>query len=214
MERKVQARHRPSRWREMGWWAFGATLVVAVALWYGARQGYIGRSVVWALNSLVEPIEILRNGIAVDTVAPGELVRLRVWHRSAAAPSWRIIRPGKPPLGEPMEGAMPAAQQSVGRRVWSITPDVAGQRYFAPLITNTTPSGITVEVNAGTAAAARCNCIVPRGAVRAHIGYYRLYANSTVAAYNAAHPYEGPHSDRGDFAARVAPSSGAIVLTY
>jgi hypothetical protein len=71
-----------------------------------------------------------------------------------------------------------------------------------------------VEVNPGTAAAVRCDCIVPRGAVRAHIGYYRFYANSTVAAYNAAHPYRGPHSDRSDFAVRVAPRSGAIVLTY
>jgi eukaryotic-like serine/threonine-protein kinase len=214
VERKLQGRQRPARWREMGWWAFGATAVVAVALWYGARQGYIGRSVVWALNSLVEPIEILRNGSPVDTVAPGELVRLWVSRRSNAALRWRVIRPGKPPLGEPMEGAMPAAQQSAGRRVWSITPEVAGQRFFAPLITNTTPSDITVEVNPGTAAALRCNCVVPRGAVRAHIGYYRSYANSTVAAYNAAHPYAGPHSDRNDFAARVAPSSGAIVLTY
>jgi len=71
-----------------------------------------------------------------------------------------------------------------------------------------------VEVNAGTAAAVRCDCVVPRGAVRAHIGYYRFFANSTVAAYNAAHPYAGPHNDRGDFATRVASSSGAIVLTY
>lgn len=214
VERKIQGRQRPGRWREMGWWAFGATAVVAVALWYGARQGYIGRSVVWALNSLVEPIEILRRGIPVDTVAPGEIVRLRVSRRSAAAPRWRVIRPGKPPLGEAMEGAMPALQQGVGRRVWSIIPEVAGQRFFAPLITNTTPSDITVEVNPGTAAAVRCNCVVPRGAVRAHIGYYRFYANSTVAAYNAAHPYTGPHSDRGGFATRVAPRSGAIVLTY
>ena len=214
VERKVQSRQRPARWREMGWWAFAAVVIGGVGLWYGERQGYIGRSVVWALNSLVDPIEILRNGIAVDTVAPGELVRLRVWRRSASAPRWRVIRPGNPPLGEPMEGAMPAVQQSAGRRVWSINPETAGQRFFSPLITNTTPSDITVEVNAGTAAAVRCNCVVPRGAVRAHIGYYRLYANSTVAAYNSAHPYTGPHSDRSDFAARVAPSSGAIVLTY
>lgn len=109
---------------------------------------------------------------------------------------------------------MPPVQQSAGRRVWSITPEVAGQRFFAPLITNTTPSDITLEINAGTASAVRCNCIVPRGAVRAHIGYYRLFANSTLAAYNAAHPYTGPHSDRGDFAARVVPKSGVIVVTY
>jgi hypothetical protein len=214
VERKVQAREQPSRWREMGWWAFGATLVGALALWFGMRQGYIGSSVAWARNSLVEPVEVLRNGVPVDTIAPDAMVRLRVPRRSAAEPRWRLIRPGVSPLGEALEGPMPPIERRGGRRVWSITAQVAGQRYFAPLITNTTPSDITVEVNPGTAVAVRCNCIVPRGAVRAHIGYYRFYANSAVAAYNAAHPYAGPHSDRADFARGVSPESGTIVLQY
>jgi hypothetical protein len=198
----------------MGWWAFAAAVVGGLGLWYGAREGYIGRSVVWAQNSLVEPVEILRNGSPVDTVVPDAMARLWVSRRSPGEFRWRVMRPGTPPLGEPLEGAMPAVERGAGRRMWRITAETAGQRFFAPLVTNTTPSDITVEVNAGTAAAVRCDCVVPRGAVRAHIGYYRFYANSTVAAYNAAHPYSGPHSDRGDFAARVALTSGAIVLTY
>jgi len=214
VERKVQSRLRPRRWREMGWWAFVAVVVGGVGWWYGTRQGYIGASVVWVQNGLVEPVEILRHGTPVDTVAPDAMVRFRVSPRSVANVTWRVVRPGTPPLGEPLEGAMPVLQRGVGRRVWHITAEAAGQRFFAPLVTNTTPSDITVEINAGTAATVRCNCVVPRGAVRAHVGYFRLYANSTVAAYNAAHPYTGPHSDRNDFAARVAPGSGAIVLTY
>jgi hypothetical protein len=215
VEREVQARShpRPRRWRDMGWWAFAAVVIGGAGLWYAKQQGYIGRSVVWVLNPLVEPIEILRSGVPVDTVSPRELVRLWVSRRSAV-PRWRLIRRGNPPLGAPMEGEMPAIQQSAGRRIWTITPEVGGQRFFAPLITNTTASDVTLEINPGTAAAVRCNCVVPRGAVRAHVGYYRFYANSSVAAYNAAHPYVGPHSDRGDFATRVAPNSGAIVLTY
>jgi hypothetical protein len=214
VERKVQSRQRPGRWREMGWWAFAAAVIGALGLWYGGREGYIGRSVVWAQNSLVEPVEILRNGAPVDTVVPDAMRRIWVSRRSAGEFRWRIIRRGGPPLGEAVEGAMPVVARGVGKRVWRILAEAGGQRFFAPLITNTTPSDITVEVNPGTAAATRCDCVVPRGAVRAHIGYYRFYANSTVAAYNAAHPYTGPHSDRGDFATRVAPSSGAIVLTY
>ena len=50
--------------------------------------------------------------------------------------------------------------------------------------------------------------------MRTHIGYYRLYRNSTIAAYNNAHPYIGPHADREGFAPRVAPRSGAVVLTF
>ena len=174
----------------------------------------VGPPVVWAHNGLVEPVEILRNGRPVDTLAPDAMARLRVRPGAVAQVRWRLVRPGNPPLGEPMEGSMTLPPRTVGRRVWHLTAEAEGQRYFAPLITNTTPSDITLEVNPGTAAAVRCNCLVPRGAVRSHIGYYRLFANSGLAAYNAAHPYAGPHADRSDFATRVAPRSGVVVLTY
>jgi len=211
---RIEERPRRIPWREMGWWAFAAVLIGGLGLWYGTRQGFIGGSIVWAQNTLVEPVEILQNGAPVDTVVPAAKARLEISPRRSTELRWRLLRPGNPPLGEAMGGTMPVLGQGIGRRVWHIGPEVAGQRFFAPLINNTTPSDITVEVNPGTAAAVRCNCVVPRGAVRAHIGYYRLYANSTVAAYNAAHPYVGPHSDRDDFASQVARSSGAIVLTY
>lgn len=214
VERKIAERPHPTRWRAMGWWGIAAAVIGGLGLWYGMRQGFIGGSVVWAQNSLVEPVEILRNGSPVDTVGPDARARLRISARSSTELRWRLLRPGNPPLGEAMEGVMPVLERGLGRRVWHVGAGAAGQRFFAPLISNTTPSDITVEINPGTAVAVRCNCVVPRGAVRAHVGYYRLYANSTVAAYNAAHPYTGPHSDQGDFAARVAPNSGAIVLTY
>jgi len=95
-----------------------------------------------------------------------------------------------------------------------VSAEVGGQRYFAPLITNASASDITLEVNPGTAAAVRCNCLVSKGAVRTHIGYYRLYQNTSVAAYNSVHPYIGPHADRHGFAGRVAPQSGVVVLTF
>jgi len=66
-----------------------------------------------------------------------------------------------------------------------VSADVDGQHYFAPLITNGSASDITLEINPGTAAAVRCNCLVSKGAVRTHIGYYRLYQNSSVAATTA-----------------------------
>src|SRR5438067_1025451 len=127
---------------------------------------------------------------------------------------WRLLRPGSPPLGEPMEGALGPFTSVRGRRVARIAAAVGSQSFFAPLITNSSASDITLEVNPGTAAAARCGCLVPRGAVRAHIGYYRLYRNSVVAAYNTVHPYSGPHVDREGFAARVTPPGGAVVLEF
>ena len=215
LERKVR-RSRETRLqvRAWGWGGLAGVVVGALGLWYAGRQGYVGPPVVWAHNGLVEPAEILRNGRPVDTLAPDAMARLRVRPGAVAEVRWRLVRPGNPPLGEPMEGSMTLPPRTVGRRVWHLTAEAEGQRYFAPLITNTTPSDITLEVNPGTAAAVRCNCLVPRGAVRSHIGYYRLFANSGLAAYNAAHPYAGPHADRSDFATRVAPRSGVVVLTY
>ena len=215
LERKVR-RSRETRLqvRAWGWGGLAGVVVGALGLWYAGRQGYVGPPVMWAHNGIVEPVEILRNGRPVDTLAPDAMARLRVRPGAVAQVRWRLVRPGNPPLGEPMEGSMTLPPRTVGRRVWHLTAEAEGQRYFAPLITNTTPSDITLEVNPGTAAAVRCNCLVPRGAVRSHIGYYRLFANSGLAAYNAAHPYAGPHADRSDFATRVAPRSGVVVLTY
>src|SRR5205809_440692 len=116
--------------------------------------------------------------------------------------------------GLALVGPLPEFRRLRGRRIAPIVAEVGGQTYFAPLVTNTSATDITIEVNPGTQAAVRCNCLVPKGAVRTHIGYYRLYRNSTIAAYNNAHPYLGPHVDREGFAPRVALRSGAVVLVF
>jgi len=202
-----------SRTARLGWWTAGA-LAVLVGGGVARRAGYLGSAVAFVQNTLVEPVEILRDGVAVDTVGPDATARLWVPPGRDAGLSWRLLRPGDPPLGEPMEGSLAPFARIRGRRVARVTAAVGSQAYFAPLITNTSASDITLEVNSGTAAAARCACLVPRGAVRAHIGYYRLYRNSAVAAYNSAHPYTGPHVDREGFAARVTPPDGAVVLEF
>ncbi len=213
VERKVrEASTATSRiWATTLW--ISGVLVGVVGLWWAGREGLVGRPLVLVQNGLVEPVEILRNGVPVDTIAPNHVVRMRIWRESAAAARWRLIRPGNPPIGEPMEGDLTGPAPRFGRQTWHIEAQAGGQAYFAPLVTNTTPSDITVEVNPGTQAAVRCNCLVPRGAVRVHVGYYRLYANSGLAAYNAAHPYTGPHADQTVSGSSVA-ASGAVVVTY
>src|SRR6266513_2271075 len=202
-----------ARTARLGWWA-AAALALVVAGGVARRAGYLGSAAAFVHNGLVEPVEILRDGTPLDTVAPDATTRLWLPPGRDAGLGWRLLRPGSPPLGEPMEGALGPFTSVRGRRVARIAAAVGSQSYFAPLITNTSASDITLEVNPGTAAAARCGCLVPRGAVRAHIGYYRLYRNSAVAAYNSAHPYTGPHVDRDGFAERVAPLGGAVVLEF
>src|SRR5213080_4004225 len=193
-----------SRTARLGWWAAGA-LALIVAGGVARRAGYLGSAAAFVHNGLVEPVEILRDGTPLDTVAPDATTRLWLPPGRDAGLGWRLLRPGNPPLGEPMVGQLGPFTPSRGRRIAQVAATAGSQSYFAPLITNTSASDITLEVNPGTAAAARCGCLVPRGAVRAHIGYYRLYRNSVVAAYNTAHPYSGPHVDREGFAARVTP---------
>ncbi len=197
-----------------GWVVVVAGAVVVGGAWFARRAGFIGTGVVFVHNALVEPVEILKDGAPVDTVRPESTMRLFLQRGAGADFRWRLIRPGTPPIGEPMEDGVSALRRVAGRRIWRITAEVDGQRYFAPLITNTTASDLALEVNPGTRAAVRCDCVVPKGAVRTHIGYYRLYANSSVSGFNSTHPYIGPHTDREGFAARVAPRSGAVMLTF
>lgn len=210
VRRSGEMRARSTR---LVWWAIAGFAVLAgggVARW----AGYLGSSAGFVQNALVEPIEILGDGVPFDTVAAEATGRLKEPHVRPVALRWRLLRPGRPPIGEPMEGPLPPFERVQGRRVAGVRAELGGQAYFAPLVTNTSASDITLAVNPGTSAEVRCECLVPRGAVRTHVGYYRLYQNSTVAAYNSAHPYNGPHVDRQGFASRVAATSGAVVLEF
>ena len=212
LERQVRRSGEMRRFSgRLGWWVAGALALVLVGGGWARRAGYLGSGVGFLHNDLIEPIELLRDGVPADTVAGAATVRLR---QGRGELRWRLLRPGTPGIGEALEGPLPLLERVRGRRLATVTATAGGQAYFAPLITNTSSSDITLEVNPGTAAAVRCNCLVPKGAAGIHIGYYRLYQNSSVAAYNSAHPYFGPHVDRQGFATRVAPHSGAVVLTF
>src|SRR6266704_1065291 len=214
LERQVRRSGQVRRGSTRIGWVAGVLGVVLVAGWLARRAGYLGSGVASLHNALVEPIEILSNGVPVDTVAPEATERLSLPRGQRGGLRWRLVRPGNPPIGEPLEWPLPAFPPAGGRLLADVSAEADGQRYFAPLITNASASDITLEVNPGTAAAVRCNCLVSKGAVRTHIGYYRLYQNSSVAAYNSAHPYIGPHADRHGFAGRVVPQSGVVVLSF
>src|SRR5204862_140530 len=161
VERRVRrsdaVRLRPGRF---GWWVGGGLALVASGLLLARGAGFVGAGVAFAHNALVEPVEILLDGAPIDTVRPDATARLAVSRGRGdgagggrAELRWRLIRPGNPPIGEALEGPLPAFQRLRGRRVAPIVPEVGGQSYFAPLVTNTTATDITIEVNPGTQAA-------------------------------------------------------------
>jgi len=76
--------------------------------WLARRAGYLGSGVASLHNALVEPIEILSNGVPVDTVAPEATERLSLPRGQRTGLRWRLIRPGRTPIGEPLEGPLPA----------------------------------------------------------------------------------------------------------
>src|SRR5438094_2444266 len=122
VRRSGELRPAPSR---LGWWLLGGVaLALGVwAVWYLGRTGVIGSGVVWVHNGLVEPVEILRDGSPLDTVAPEASMRLTLARGTRGEVRWRLLRPGSPPIGEPLEGALPPARRVRGRRVAAIGPE-------------------------------------------------------------------------------------------
>src|SRR6266516_5186684 len=136
----------------LGWWVAGVLGAALVAGGLARRAGYLGPGVASVHNALVEPIEILSHGVPVDTVAPEATQRLSPRRGQRGELRWRLIRPGNPPIGEPLEGPLPAFPRAGGRVLADVSAEVGGQRYFAPIITNASASDITLEVNPGSAA--------------------------------------------------------------
>lgn len=115
------------------------------------------------------------------TLAPGGAMDLKVPRSGSVALRWEAVRPmvGAFPVGERLNGSATVTKPARGTRL-TIGAAGSGFAYFAPLITNAASQPLRIVVNAGLAGAYDCACQVPPGAVRMPIGYYRLYANSTV----------------------------------
>jgi cobalamin biosynthesis protein CbiG len=91
------------------------------------------------------------------------------------------------------------------------TASPKGGNYFAPLITNETGKPLTITINAGLAGAMSCSCTVPPGAVRMEIGYYALFANSTVRAEEVGGLRTATFKDLGP---QVDATTGRVGLLF
>jgi len=98
-----------------------------------------------------------------------------------------------------------------GRMRVNATARPKSGNYFAPLITNETGKSITLTVNAGLGGALNCGCTVPPGAVRMQIGYYPLFANSTVRAEEVGTVRTATFKELGP---QVDATSGVVGLLF
>ncbi len=136
-------------------------------------------------NELAAPVRLVVGNEPPRTLAPGAEVRVAVPRGAAAVVQWSLVRPlsaDSQPMGEGIRGSAVLAEPSGTARVRA-GARVDDTAYFAPLITNASTHPLRVLVNAGLNGAVACGCAVRPGTRRVFIGYYRLYANSTVQVH-------------------------------
>ncbi len=141
-------------------------------------------------------------------ILPGGSFTLKLVRGRRLDLSWQLV----PRLGVALADTV-AMTQPRGRVRISATarPAHGAGNYFAPLITNETGTPLTITVNAGLAGALPCGCTVPPGAVRMAIGYYPLFANSTVRAEEVG---SGRAATFRDLGPQVDAASGVVGLLF
>jgi len=193
---------RTAQPRRIGWIA-AAILLPVLALGAGALY-------------LRQPTLVFENrlgGIVVVQVAgeerrilPGGSFTLKPARGQRLRLSWRLDRQTGAVFGDSVTFEHPGARMRV-----RATASPKGGNYFAPLITNETGKALTITVNAGLAGAMSCSCTVPPGAVRMEIGYYPLFANSTVRAEEVGAARTATFKDLGP---QVDATTGRVGLLF
>ncbi len=180
---------------------------------------FFGSLTVWWIS---RPRLVFANRLAAAvTVTAGETRRVVDAGARLAVPLrrgrpltaiWSLVRPtdteGRP-LGVAIADTFDVRRPR-GRVHRAAEVRVGKDAYFAPLITNNTGRALTVTINAGLAGATSCGCAVPSGAVRMLIGYYPLYANSTVRVETP----EGLTAMFQDLGPEVDPATGVVGLRF
>jgi hypothetical protein len=166
--------------RPVRWAVLGLVLVAGTAgAWVLTRPRLVFE------NALAMPVTLSVAG-REHIVAAGTRARIPLRGRAPDVALWIGQRPtsgdGRP-LGVELRGVLQLSRRRMTAAARAVSRDTA---FFAPLITNETGRPLTVTVNAGTAAAMECGCVVPPGTVRAPIGYYPLFQNSSVRVTDAA----------------------------
>lgn len=168
----------------------GCLVLLAVLLAGVAAAGFflLGRPQLRFTNRLAAPVRLTVGEDQPRTLRPGETVVLPLARGRTLVAEWSLVRPlsaDGASMGEELRGAV-VLRGPRGTLADSADTVEGEANYFAPLITNAASVPLRLTVNAGLAGALDCGCAVRPGARRVFIGYYRLYANSTVRALGPA----------------------------
>jgi len=188
--------------RRVGWIILAIVLPV---LALGAGALYFRQPELVFENRLADMVAV-RVGGEERRILPGGSFTLKLERGRRLDLSWQVV----PRLGVTLGDTIRVAQPR-GRVRVSATARPRSGNYFAPLITNETDRPLTITVNAGLAGAMPCGCTVPPGAVRMEIGYYPLFANSTVRAEEAGTGRTATFKDLGP---QVDAARGVVGLLF
>ena len=185
-------------------------LLVLVLAFIGWRL--VTRPTLVVINTLVLPAQVRINGGETSLLAPGDSVSRTVSRDELNTLVWEMVRPmtrGGVPVGAGLGASLVVAGEG-GRTRHQLRAMRGDTAFFAPLITNATGLPLRVRINAGLAGVEECACEVPPAALRAPIGYYRLYQNSTVEVRDSL----GRRAMFRDLGPETNPLSGAVGLRF
>ena len=185
-------------------------LLVVVLAFIGWRL--VARPTLVVINTLVLPAHVRINGGETTLLAPGDSVTQRLSRDALNTLIWEMARPttrGGVPVGVGLGASIVLAGEG-GRTHHQLRAMRGDTAFFAPLITNATGLPLRVRINAGLAGSEECACEVPPAALRAPIGYYRLYQNSTVEVRDSL----GRRATFRDLGPETDPRSGAVGLRF
>jgi hypothetical protein len=184
-------------------WIVGAIVLAVLAL--GAGALFLRPPTVVFENRLAEMVAVQVAG-EERRILPGGSFTLTPERGRRLRVSWQIDRRLGVALGDTITIENPGSRMRV-----NATARPKSGNYFAPLITNETGKHITLTINAGLAGALPCGCTVPPGAVRMAIGYYPLFANSTVRAEEVGTVRTATFRELGP---QVDAASGVVGLLF
>ena len=180
-----------------GLWAAAGILVpvLAVAGWWFTRSPEL---------VVTNRLAIAINVVAGDTVrvAPGETLAIPLRRGESGRLTWHTL-PGGPAGTIAVAGAR-------GRMERTATARNDSAAWFAPHITNETGIALSLVINAGLRGETPCDCTIPPGAVRQLVGYFPLFANSSVQARTR----DGRRATFPDLGPEVDPVTGVVNLRF